>query len=461
MARGTAGVTAGFLIVVGSLVGLVAGGRGTVRAPGALAGPASFADVVERANSGVVQVTVVDRAGPLPEEAQDEELDPNVPLRGDGSGFVVDPAGYILTNHHLVAAAARIRVRFADKREAAASLVGGDASTDLALLKADAGGLRALPLGDSDAVRVGDWVCAIGNPLSFDHSVTVGVVSSKGRKIWDASFDAYLQTDAAINPGNSGGPLLNAAGEVVGVNSAMSVEGQGIGFAIPINIARSILEQLRTTGHVTRGYLGVELQELEPDLVQLLGLREGHGAMVLDLREGGPGERAGLRRWDVITALGGRPLADGDQLIRLVSALPPGTSVTLSVIRDRQALELTARLEQRDVEDAGADAAAGPPAAGGDALGLVVGELSRRAQQRLKVPAGHAGVLVQEVRGAAPGLDAVAYGDLVVEVNRRATPDVAAYRRALTALKPGEQAWLYVYRPRPPGAFLAKVEVER
>jgi serine protease Do len=462
MARGAAGITAGFLVLAGSLVGLVAGGRGSVRAPGFGAAPPSFADIVERANPSVVQIMVVDRAGYVPEDEEEgEELDPGLPRRGDGTGFVVDAEGYILTNQHLVAAPARIRVRFADKREAPATLVGSDASTDLALLKVEAHGLRPLPLGDSDAVRVGDWVCAIGNPLSFDHSVTVGVVSSKGRKIWDTSFDAYLQTDAAINPGNSGGPLLSGSGEVVGVNAAMSVEGEGIGFAIPINIAREILDQLRTAGHVTRGYLGVELQELEPDLSRMLGLGEARGAMVLDVRAGGPGEQAGLERWDVITGIEGRPVADGDQLVRLVSARPPGTPVELSVIRDGRPLVLTARLERREAGEERAESVAEPASAGGDGLGLVVGELSRKARRRLKLPEERSGVVVHEVRSAAPGLDAVASGDLVVEVNRQPTPDVAAYRRALGALQPGAVAWLYVYRPRPPGSFLAKVEVER
>jgi serine protease Do len=460
MARGATGVAAGFLLLAGSLLGLVAGGGGRVRVPAAAGGPPSFADVVERANPSVVQITVVDRAGSLPEEAE-LEGEPGAPRRGDGTGFIVDPAGLILTNQHLVAAPERIRVRLADKRELPARLVGSDASTDLALIEIEAPGLRALPLGDSDALRVGDWVCAIGNPLSFDHSVTVGVVSSKGRKIWDASFDAYLQTDAAINPGNSGGPLLNAAGEVVGVNAAMSLEGEGIGFAIPINIAREILGQLRSAGQVTRGYLGVELQELEPDLQRLLGIGDARGAMVLDVRDGGPGAEAGLKRWDVITALEGRPVADGDQLVRLVSARAPGSAVRLSLLRDGRPLELTARLARREDDERRAEAKAAPAAADADALGLVVRELSRKARRRFALPPERTGVVVEAVRGAAPGLDEIAPGDLVVEVDRQATPDLPAYRRALTALRPGAVAWLFVYRPRPARSFLTKVEVER
>ena len=174
----------------------------------------------------------------------------DVPRRGEGSGFVVDPDGYILTNHHLVPGPGRIRVRFADRRELPARRVGSDPNTDLALIKVEAKGLPSLRMGDSDHLRVGDWVCAIGNPLEFDHTVTVGVVSSKGRKIWNQSFDSYIQTDAAINPGNSGGPLVNVEGEAVGINAAVSSEAQGIGFAVPINVARAVLGQLRDHGHV-------------------------------------------------------------------------------------------------------------------------------------------------------------------------------------------------------------------
>src|SRR5262249_3361840 len=167
-------------------------------------------------------------------------------------------------------------------------------------------GLPAIKMGDSDQLRVGEWVCAIGNPYRFEHSVTVGVVSSKGRKIYNASFDAYIQTDAAINPGNSGGPLVNGAGEAIGINSAMSVQGQGIGFAVPINIAKDILGALRTQGHVSRGYLGIQLQDLDPDLQPLVGARDGHGALVLDVVPGEAGGKAGVKRYDVNTGGAGR-----------------------------------------------------------------------------------------------------------------------------------------------------------
>ena len=286
MSRAVAALTLVFVALVSGLVGLLAGGGGGVRTVPLASAPAlpwpSFSDVVARANPAVVHIAVAEVAPDI-----DTELGRlpgwNGPRRGEGSGFVVDPDGYIVTNHHVVATSSRIRVRFTDKRDLPAQLVGVDPNTDLALLKVDGGTLPSLALGNSEEVRVGDWVCAIGNPYRFEHSVTVGVVSSKGRKIWDASFDSYIQTDAAINPGNSGGPLINAAGKVVGINSAMVAQAQGIGFAIPVSVAARVITQLRDRGRVSRGYLGIQLQEMEPALQKLVGMSDSKGAVVLDL----------------------------------------------------------------------------------------------------------------------------------------------------------------------------------
>lgn len=469
MSRAVLGLTFAFIAGVGTLVGFLAGGGGVVT----LSGPSSaqsggetrsFADIVERVNPSVVSISVVDSTGADPDDDYDEEgSDVELPRRGEGSGFVVDPEGYILTNSHLVSATSRIRVRLTDKREMAATLVGADPSTDVALVKVRARGLQAVNLGDSDRLRVGDWVCAIGNPYSFDHTVTAGVVSSKGRKIFNASFDAYIQTDAAINPGNSGGPLINAAGEAVGINTAVSLEGQGIGFAVPINVARDIMSQLRKAGRVSRGYLGVQLQELDPDLQKLLGLKEGRGAVVLEVMKGGAGESAGLRRYDVITAISGQAIEDGDRLVRVISATPPGRSVMLTVQRDGKELSVVAKLKDRAAEDSG-EAPVTPvsvsPKSKGDALGLVPAELSRKMRRELEIPADRGGVMVDEIVGLSPGLDTLANGDVIVEVNRQPTPDLAAYRRVVSSLKPGEPAWLYVYRPHPRGSMLVKVDVE-
>jgi serine protease Do len=327
-----------------------------------------------------------------------------------------------------------------------------------------ANGLPAVTLGDSDGLRVGEWVAAIGNPYRFEHSVTVGVVSSKGRKIYDASFDAYIQTDAAINPGNSGGPLINAAGEAVGVNAAVSAQGQGIGFAVPINVAREILGPLRTAGRVSRGYLGIQLQELDPDLQRMMGLQESHGAVVLDVIDGGAGAAAGLKRYDVITHVGGRPVEDGDQLVRTIAARPPGTSVALSVFRDGRRFEVQARLEERGaVEPADEDEDEDweeDHSSEGDALGLVVADPGPQLKAEL-AGVDRRGVVVRDVVGLSPGIEALSTGDVVVEVNRHATPDLAAYRKLVGALADGEVAWLFVYRPRPGASYLAKLVVDR
>jgi serine protease Do len=459
-----------FLLVasVSAVLGLLAGGGGVVpvaSAPVHFAGaPPSFAEIVSQVNPAVVHVDVIeDEVRRNVHEGIDDAPDLETPGRGEGSGFIVDAGGYILTNHHLVPGPARVRVRLADKRELPARLVGSDASTDLALLKVESGGLPTVSLGDSDRIRVGDWVCAIGNPLSFDHTVTVGVVSSKGRKIFNASFDSYIQTDAAINPGNSGGPLINAQGEAVGINAAVSSEGQGIGFAIPINLAKSVLEQLRATGHVSRGYLGIQLHELDPDLQKLLGLKDPRGALVLEVVKGGAGESAGLKRYDVITAVSGRTIADGDELVRTIAALKPGTPVMLGVVRDGKTLSVSTRLSERgeDEETTEPVKPAATPASRGDALGLVVGEMATKTKSEPGVPADRKGVVVRDVVGLDPGTDALEEGDLIVEVNRVPTPDAATYRKVLATLAPGQSAWLYVYRPRPAGSFLTRVEVEK
>jgi serine protease Do len=466
MSRPTLVLTLALVAGVAGLLGLLAGGGGVVNAvPLAPAGAPppgrpDFADIVQRVNPAVVNIMVMEGGESRSRSARDAERE--APRRGEGSGFIVDPQGFILTNYHVVASPNRIRVRLADKREFTAALVGSDPATDLALLKIAALGLPTVPLGDSDRLRVGEWVCAIGNPYRFDHSVTVGVVSSKGRKIYDPSFDAYIQTDAAINPGNSGGPLVNVAGEAVGINSAVSLQGQGIGFAVPINVARDVLAQLRTQGRVTRGYLGIQLQDLDPDLQRLVGVPEGRGALVVDVLDRTAGQAAGLKRYDVITAVSGTPVQDGDQLVRFISNRAPGSDVLLTVRRDGQEMTVSARLEARAGEATPAelvDLEDDEPPPVGDALGLVVADLSRQAQADLRIPADRQGVVVRDVVGLDPGAEALAHGDVVVEVNRRPTPDVAAYRRAVEALAPGEPAWLYVYRPRPRGTFLVKVEV--
>ncbi|HEV7499954.1 MAG TPA: trypsin-like peptidase domain-containing protein [Vicinamibacteria bacterium] len=456
---------------VAGLLGVLAGGSGALSVHGralAAASPApSFADVVASANPAVVHITAI-QGDPTAEDPGVVTHHPGGTSvrRGEGTGFIVDSDGYILTNHHLVSSPQRIRVRLADRREFTATLVGSDPSTDLALLKVKATSLPSIKMGDSDRLRVGEWVCAIGNPYRFEHSVTVGVVSSKGRKIYNASFDAYIQTDAAINPGNSGGPLINAAGEAIGINSAVSMQGQGIGFAVPINVAKDILGALRTQGHVSRGYLGIQLQDFDPDLQALIKTTEDHGAVVLDTLPGEAGEKAGLKRYDVITEVAGARVDDGDSLVHRISSHAPGTTVALTVVRDGRKLQLQAKLAERAVNDDADDDDDDDDweqdhSAQGDAFGLVTAELTAQKQHELDVPEDRRGVVVKEVVGLSPDVDVLAEGDVIVEVNRHPTPRASDYRKVLSSLRDGQVAWLFVYRPRPEATFLAKVDVEK
>ena len=309
-----------------------------------------FALLAERARKGVVNVhtrkTVV-RPGvsvpdvPLPPGFRDffgrqgSESGPPVAVPSLGSGFVISADGLIVTNNHVVDGVDRVQVVLSDGTEVDATIVGQDPKTDLALIRVERSeGLESLPLGDSDEILPGDWVVAIGNPFGLDHTVTVGIVSAKNRDIGHGPYDDYIQTDAAMNPGNSGGPLLNMRGEVVGINAAINPEANTIGFAVPINLAKEILPQLREKGRVTRGWLGVAVQPLTPEIASALGLSSTRGALVSQIRPGSPAEAAGIERGDVIVAYRGDEIEDLRSLPRAVSATKVGEEVELELIRD-------------------------------------------------------------------------------------------------------------------------------
>ena len=317
------------------------------------------------------------------------------PRRGAGTGFIIDPDGYILTNHHVIEGADRIAVRLADGRSLRAERIGSDPDTDIALIKVSSP--RPLPhavLGDSDTLRVGEWVLAIGNPLAYEHTVTVGVVSFIGRKLFDSSLDRYIQTDAAINFGNSGGPLINSKGEVIGINAAISSRASNIGFAVPINQASLILPQLREMGRVSRGYIGVALRDVDPDLQRSLGLNSSSGALVQDVTAGSPGARAGLRPYDLIVAVDGKQVVRNDELIQLVSARQPGTSATLQIVRDGRALNVPVKLAERPVRDPEPDEideGARPTSRTGSAAGHAGPRDRRRVRRPIQPAEGHAG----------------------------------------------------------------------
>ncbi|OPZ59439.1 MAG: putative periplasmic serine endoprotease DegP-like precursor [Deltaproteobacteria bacterium ADurb.Bin510] len=362
----------------------------------------------------------------------------SVPERSLGSGFVISPDGYILTNNHVIDGADEIIVGFSDKEEYRAQVVGRDQNTDIALIKIDPG-LKRLPyavLGNSDRLEIGDWLIAIGNPFGFGHTLTQGVVSAKDRVIGAGPYDDFIQTDAAINPGNSGGPLFDMAGQVVGINTAIVSSGQGIGFAIPINMVKGLLEELRTTGVVTRGWLGVSIQELTPELAKAMGLKSSQGALVNEVFAGDPAAKAGILPGDVIIKAGG--------LTMLVGSLKPGANVKLTIWRSGGAHDFNLKLERR-AEERLAGRSASPEAEGAaDRLGLKVAGLTPELAAQLGT-GDLKGVLVLET-DAKVAADTVRKGDVIRELNRVAVDSVAAYRRELTRLKAGEPVLLRIAR---------------
>jgi serine protease Do len=297
-------------------------------------------------------------------------------------------------------------------------------------------------------------VSAIGNPLAYEHTVTVGVVSFIGRKLYDSSLDNYIQTDAAINLGNSGGPLINARGEVIGINAAISRQASNIGFAIPINQVREILPQLLAEGRVSRGYLGVALRDLDPDLQESLGLDPHSGAVVQDVTRGSPGERAGLRAYDLITAVDGRPVTSNDQLIREIAARTPGSAVRLDFVRDGRRRSLTVKLAERPLRAARERPVfQGLPEPsrqrlGPGELGMTLVEIDEGSAGRFDVPGAVAGLLVQRVEELSAAEDGgIERGHVILEVNRRPVRTVLELRRILAAAGPGDVLLFYLYVP--------------
>jgi Do/DeqQ family serine protease len=409
----------------------------------------SYADLVARVEPAVVTVRTerVVRTGAVPAPfAGDpmlrrffgEEWPPPVEGHGAalGSGVIVNPDGTILTNHHVVEDARRITVELSDHRTLEAKRVGSDPPSDLAVLKVDASGLPSLPLGDSDRVRVGDVALAFGNPLGVGQTVTMGIISAKGRStsLGDGSYEDFLQTDAPINQGNSGGALVNTRGELVGINSqilSQSGGNIGIGFAIPANMARNVMEQLVHGGSVRRGRLGIVVQPLTTDLAEGLGLSEVRGALVASVEPGGPAARAGLRRGDVILAFEGEAIVDANDLRNKVAGTRPGSDAKLSVKRDGREITVTSRLGEMNPDRDLADAAEAS-GSGESRYGMSVEPLTPQTARSLGIRGEH-GVLVTGVdpRGTAASAG-IRQGDVIEEVNHRSVADVDGLRSALS-----------------------------
>ena len=421
--------------------------------------PASFADVADRVNPSVVSIDAASRSrrratGPRPPEEAFGSRRPEAPRRGTGTGFLIDASGLILTNQHVVELADRVTVKLSDGRSFRARVVGTDPDTDIALLKVDSPvPLPHVTLGNSERLRVGEWVCAIGNPFAYEHTVTVGVVSFVGRKLFDQSLDHYIQTDAAISFGNSGGPLLNTAGEVVGINAAVSRQANNIGFSIPINQAKDVLPQLLATGRVARGYLGVALRDVDADVQHALGLGAVTGALVEDVTPGSPAERAGLRSYDLITAIDGAAVAGDDMAIRVVARAAPGQTSRIEYLRDGRSHSVVLKLAERPARELGpvlvpTGARPDAGAAGPSALGLTVIEVHEGNAHRYDVPAGIAGLLVQRVEPVSAAADAgLERGQVILHVNRRPVTTVAAFTQIVGQVRAGDPLAVLVYDP--------------
>jgi len=366
--------------------------------------------------------------------------------RSLGSGFIIDKEGYIVTNNHVVENADQIEVKLNNGNEFDAEIIGRDPSTDIALLKIKTKqDLPIAKLGDSDKLQVGEWVVAIGSPFGLEHTVTAGIVSAKGRIIGSGPYDDFIQTDASINPGNSGGPLINMNGEVVGINTAIIAAGQGIGFAVPVNIAKGIIKQLRTEGEVTRGWLGVAIQDISPEMSEYYDLKSNEGALVAQVFEGDPADQAGIKPGDIIIELNGEKIASSRELTRMIAGIRVGEVAGITVLRDGKTIPFKVKISKRESEKV---ASRRYPQESRDELGIRVVNISPEIARRFKL-ADTQGVIVIEVESGSKGFEAgVQTGDVIKEINHQDIKTIKDYRSALGEIKKGETISLFVRRPK-------------
>ncbi|MEE9516274.1 MAG: DegQ family serine endoprotease [Candidatus Adiutricales bacterium] len=416
--------------------------------------PASFAELAEQVSPAVVNISTVrvvkGRGGylrfrtPHGQRNPRQERDPfeffdkffgpqpqprERKARSLGSGFIIDSKGYIITNNHVIENAEEITVRLANESVYQAEIIGRDPTTDLALIKINAkNDLPFVRLGDSEKVRVGDWVVAIGNPFGLDHTVTAGIISAKGRVIGAGPYDDFLQTDASINHGNSGGPLLNLKGEVIGINTMISAVGQGIGFAIPVDMAKGVVTQLKEKGKVTRAWLGVMFQEVTPELAKSFGLKNRSGALIADVLPDGPAKKAGIKRGDIIVVFNGKELKHHSDLPALVAQAPVGSVAEVKIIRKGKEKTISVKLGERDEEQI---AAVFEPSKE-EKLGIRVQELTPELAQRLRIDP-KSGVIIAEVDQDGPAAEAgLRPGDIILEIDQKQVTDLQVYQDAIS-----------------------------
>lgn len=431
--------------------------------------PKSFADLAEKVQAAVVNISTSKKAvsrgrvSPFPRFGPRDPFDdffekffegmPNQQMPKQhslGSGFIIDKKGTILTNTHVVSQADEIEVELADGRKFKAEVVGTDEKTDIAVIRVKPKGeLPTVMLGDSSKLRAGDWVMAIGNPFGLEHTVTVGVVSAVGRLIGGGPFAKFIQTDASINPGNSGGPLFNIDGEVVGINSMVYAGGQGIGFAIPIDLVKQVLPQLIEKGSFSHGWLGVAIQKITPELAKSFGLDKEDGALITEVYGGSPAAKAGLVRGDVITQFNGEKVEDPYDLSLFVGNSNPGTKVKIKVLRNGEDKEFEVTLGEQSA-DAGYPKTPGEGKASpgkADSMGLVVRGITPQDARELDVPGNFKGIVVQRVEpGSAAERADVRSGDVILEINNVKIQSAEDYENAVKGLKEGDLVRLFIKR---------------
>jgi serine protease Do len=431
--------------------------------------PASFADLAEKLGPTVVNIratkVIKSRSipnGDMPFPGNDDFFRrffgdlPERELRQKslGSGFIISSDGYIFTNNHVVEKAEKIRVKLSNGKEYDAEVKGRDPNTDIALIKIKAD--KALPyatLGNSDKLRVGEWVFAIGNPFGLDHTVTAGIISAKGRIIGSGPYDNFLQTDASINPGNSGGPLFNMAGDVVGINTAIVAQGQGIGFAIPINMAKEILTDLKSKGRVTRGWLGITVQDITEEIATNMKLKNQKGALVSQVLEGEPGDKAGMKSGDVIINIDGKAISDAKDLTKTVAGLKVGKKVQIKTLREGKEILLSVIIgERKDTLTAKAEPIP-------DQLGMTVQEVTPEIERRLgrKVKGN---VIITRVRSGSPADEAgLKVLDIILQINKTTIRSMKDYQNIISR-KPENNSWLMLIQ-RGGTSFFVTLEIEK
>jgi len=421
--------------------------------------PANFSDLAEKVRPGVVNIQVVKTVknagfgfpnafrtpfgeffGPFSEENPHRSPE----QQGVGSGFVISSDGYILTNNHVIDDATQIKIKLSDGKEYDAKVVGRDPKTDLALLKAEgASNLHPLQLGDSDSLKVGNWVVAIGSPFGLEQTVTAGIVSAKGRVIGSGPYDNFIQTDASINPGNSGGPLLNTEGQVVGINTAIfsqSGGNVGIGFAIPVNMAKEIVPQLEEKGHVTRGWLGVGIQKITPELAKSFGLKDEKGALVSQVVKGGPADKAGIETGDVIVEFDGKKVSDMNDLPRVVASTPVGKTVAVKVLRGGNWVDREVKIAEMEQKEEVANVSTRKP------LGMTVQNITPEIAKGLGLKT-EAGVVVASVVPGSPAAKAdIRSGDVIQQVNKKPVKDIEDFKQKIENAKDQETILLLIQR---------------